>query len=160
MNLKRAAGTLRHAVAAALVFAAALAIPGTLVRAETSADYYEAQKFVYHNNGKGEDSGKYFKALLKNFANHLDAVGDSRMDIKVVSHGDGVKLFQNPDAELAKSIDALRVRNVQFLICRNTLTERKIDWKTLHGVKEADLVPSGVAELVRLQQKSYIYVHP
>ena len=126
------------------------------------ADYYQDQKVVYHNNGKGKDSAGYFKALLKNLDNHIEAVGKERVDIKVVNHGDGVTLFQQAQSDkgIAAQIDILRGEGVQFLICKNTLTERKIDRKQLYGVNEDDLVPSGVAELIRLQQKSYIYIHP
>ena len=61
---------------------------------------------------------------------------------------------------LAQRIDDLKAEGVRFLICRNTLTQRKIDWHELHGVTEADIVPSGVAEIVRLQGMGFSYVHP
>ena len=44
--------------------------------------------------------------------------------------------------------------------CRSTLDERNIDWHTLYGVKQEDLVPSGVAELARLQLMGFQYIHP
>lgn len=146
-----------------------LALIGTMgvVRAvQAGADappgYFKDQKVVYHNNGRGKDSGEYFKGLMKNLDNHVDAVGKDHIEIRVVSHGDGLVMFQSAkdQKELADKIDALRQQGVKFLICRNTLTERKIDWKTLYGVTEADIVPSGIAELARLQQQSFLYVHP
>lgn len=123
---------------------------------------YQAQKVVYHNNGRGQDSGAYFKSLLKNIRNHIEAVGSELISVKVVNHGDGVSLFQlaQNDKAIAANLDELRGKGVQFLICKNTLAERKLDWKQLYGVQEADLVQSGVAELIRLQQQSYLYVHP
>jgi intracellular sulfur oxidation DsrE/DsrF family protein len=144
------------ALAANLVFA-----PGAAA-ADPSAPYYQPQKVVYHNNGRGADSAKYFHALLKNLSNHLKAVGAERLDIKVVNHGDGVSLLEiaAKEPELAKSIDALRASGVQFLICQNTLNERSIDWRKLYGVKQSDIVPSGIAHLIHLQQQGYIYVHP
>ena len=66
----------------------------------------------------------------------------------------------NDDRDLAGRIDALKGLGVRFLICKNTLTERKIDWHGLHGVKEDDIVPSGVAELARLQSLGFTYIHP
>ena len=30
----------------------------------------------------------------------------------------------------------------------------------LYGVKDADVVPSGVAELARLQGQGFVYIHP
>ncbi len=128
----------------------------------TPSEAYAEQKVVYHNNGRGKDSEIYFKALLKNLQNHVAAVGSGRVDIKVVNHGDGVQLLQlaQTDKSLATSLDGLRKDGVHFLICNNTLTERRIDWRALYGVSENDVVPSGIAELIRLQQQGYIYVHP
>lgn len=144
----------------ALAANVAYAVPASA--ADSSASYYQPQKVVYHNNGRGADSAKYFRALLKNLSNHLKAVGPERLDIKVVNHGDGVSLFEiaTTDPEMAKSIDALRAGGVQFLICQNTLTERGIDWRKLYGVEQPHIVPSGIAQLVHLQQQGYIYVHP
>ncbi len=155
MNISRLVATL---FLAALISAP---VPSRAV-SDVPADYYQDQKVVYHNNAKGKDSADYFNALLKNLGNHIEAVGKDHVDIKVVNHGDGITLFQQAqsDKNVAAQIDALRGKGVQFLICKNTLTERKVDWKQLYGVQEEDLVPSGVAELIRLQQKSFLYVHP
>jgi len=124
--------------------------------------YYTDQKVVYHNDGGIPDNAAYFRKLLGNIRNHLKALGDSHVTIRVSDHGDGVVMFQQAmtDKTLAESIDALKARGVQFLICGNTLVERNIDWHTLYGVKETDLIPSGVAELARLETMGYAYIHP
>lgn len=124
--------------------------------------YYKDQKVVYHNDGGAPDNAAYFRKLLTNIKNHIDAVGKDHVEIRVVDHGDGLILFQmaNKDPDLAHRIDALKAEGVKFLICSNTLRERHIDWHTLYGVKEDDLIPSGVAELARLQQMGYVYIHP
>ena len=129
---------------------------------QAPAGYYQDQKVVYHNDGGWPDNLTYFKRLLNNLRNHVEAVGKDHVEIRVVDHGDGVILFQmaNTDKKLAKAIDARKADGVRFLICQNTLDERKIDWHTLYGVTEKDIVPSGVAELVRLQMMGYTYVHP
>lgn len=144
-----------------LLFAAALA-SSLVARSDASAQHYQPQKVVYHNDGRGKDSAAYFKGLLKNLSNHVAAVGEQRLQIKVVDHGNGIRLLQmaSTDPNIAKQIDALRAKGVRFLVCANTLKERNIDWRALYGVKEEDIVPSGIAELVRLQQQGFIYVHP
>ena len=126
------------------------------------AGYYADQKVVYHNGGSGPDGASYFKRLLANLRNHVEAVGMAHVEIRVVSLGDGVGLFQSAanDKELAGRIDALKGMGVRFLVCANTLRERKIDRSTLYGVGEDDLVPSGVAELARLQGMGFAYIHP
>jgi intracellular sulfur oxidation DsrE/DsrF family protein len=124
--------------------------------------YYTDQKVVYHNDGGWPDNATYFRRILNNLRNHVAAVGKDHVEIRVVNHGDGIILFQlaQTDEKLAHAIDARKADGVKFLICQNTLDERKIDWHTLYGVQEADIVPSGVAELARLQGMGFVYVHP
>lgn len=76
-------------------------------------------------------------------------MGKDHVDIRVVSLGDGVTLFQlaQDNWDLAGRIDAFKAAGVRFLVCANTLRERKIDLGTLHGGGEDDIVPSGDAEL-------------
>jgi uncharacterized protein len=138
------------------------AAPCSAASGEVSPGYYADQKVAYHNSGAGPDSTPYFHRLLRNISNHLDAVGDAHVQIKVVSLGEGVVLFQQAttDHSLASEIDTLRARGVQFLICNNTLKGMQLDWHNLYGVKEQDIVPAGVAELARLQGMGYAYIHP
>ena len=122
---------------------------------------YQDQKVVYHNDGGAPDNATYFKRMLKSIKNHIEAVGKDHIEIRVVDHSAGVDLFQiaQTDKLLAGQIDYLRAQGVRFLICANTLKERQIDWHTLYGVKEDDIVPSGVAELARLQGMGFVYIH-
>ena len=126
-----------------------------------SPGYYKDQKVVFHNNGGYPDNTAYFKKMLINIHNNIEAVGQDHIQVRVVNHGPGLDLFitAHTDPDLASRIDALKAQGVQFLICANTLKERKIDWHTLYGGKESDIVPSGVAELIRLQQMGFYYIH-
>jgi intracellular sulfur oxidation DsrE/DsrF family protein len=125
------------------------------------AGYYQDQKVVYHNDGGGPDNAAYFKRMLNSIKNHIEAVGKDHIEIRVVDHSAGVDLFQiaQTDKLLAGQIDYLRAQGVRFLICANTLKERQIDWHTLYGIKEDDIVPSGAAELARLQGMGFVYIH-
>ena len=135
---------------------------GVAASEDIPAGYYKDQKVVYHNDGGSPENKVYFKRLLNNIKNHVEAVGKDHLDLRVVDHGDGLILFQaaNDDKELASRVETLKAQGVKFLICNNTLTERKIDWHTLYGVKQDDIVPSGVAELARLQGMGFVYIHP
>jgi intracellular sulfur oxidation DsrE/DsrF family protein len=150
---------LRLIVAAAI---ASLAMTVGIAKASETVEpgYYADQKVVYHNDG-GPDGPAYFKRLLGSLRNHVEALGKDHVAIRVVDHGDGVTLFKlaQTDKALAERIDALKADGVRFLICANTLKEREIDWRTLYGVAEQDIVPSGVAEIARLQQMGFVYVH-
>ena len=102
-------------------------------------------------------------ASLRNIQNHINAVGKDNIEVKVVMHGNGVGLLQlaKTDLTLQGNVTNLKTQNVKFDVCANTLKGRKIDKdKDLFEVYDEDIVPSGVAELSRLQQMGYTYVKP
>lgn len=140
---------------------AAVSAQGT--EASTAGAYYGKQKVVYHINGEaGRDDRAYMMALT-NVQNHINAVGRDNIDIKVVMHGDGVDLLRDAkdNMNLQAKVLNLKQQRVSFLICNNTLGGRKIDPDhDLYDVDSADIVPSGVAELSRLQMMGYTYIHP
>jgi intracellular sulfur oxidation DsrE/DsrF family protein len=123
---------------------------------------YPEQKVVYHNSGTTPEDPGYFKRMLSNVRNHIAAVGEDNIEVVVVGHGGGVDLLEqaNDDAELAGRIDALRAQGVRFLVCANTLNARHISASDLYGTQEADIVPSGVAEIAKLEQEGFVYLHP
>ena len=52
-------------------------------------------------------------------------------------------------------------RGVDFRVCNNTLEGRDIDAETdLFDVWPEDIVPSGVAELGKLQMEGFAYIKP
>ncbi|WP_245823153.1 DsrE family protein [Antarctobacter heliothermus] len=55
----------------------------------------------------------------------------------------------------------MKSQNVKFHVCNNTLTGRNINYSDdLYDVWDDDIVPSGVAELSKLQQDGYTYIKP
>ncbi len=135
-----------------------LAIPAAGIPA--LAGSYPDQKVVYHNDGSSEPD--YFVHLLANIHNHIEAVGQDHVQILVVDNGAGVGLLQeaSDDAKLAARIDALRAEGVRFLICANTMRSRGIGVDDLYGATQDDVVPSGVAEIAKLEQEGFVYLHP
>ncbi len=125
------------------------------------AGYYVFQKVVYQNDGGTADDRAAFDHLLRHIGAHIAAV-DGKVEIRVVSFGAGVKAFQQAktDAALAASLDGLRAKGVRFLICRNTMRGMGVKPDDLYGVKGEDVVPSGVAEIARLQGLGYVYIRP
>ena len=49
---------------------------------------------------------------------------------------------------------------MKFNTCANTLKGRKIAFDDLHFAEEGDIVPSGVAEIGKLQQYGCVYLRP
>ena len=131
----------------------------------------EKQKVVYHVN---YDDPGHQAAALRNIQNHINAVGAENLDLKVVMHGDGLALLLYPDAmahtkmkkanaddQLQAKIAGLKDQGIQFQVCANTLKGRKINAEDdLYDVSEADIVPSGVAQLAILQSQGYAYIKP
>lgn len=150
-----------------LILALILVALAGAIQADTP---YGKQKVVYHINN---DDAEAQIMALRNIQNHIDAVGAGNIEVKVVMHGDGVSLLLEPDASkdtkmrvgnadesMAARIDGLKEQGVAFEVCANTLKGREIPMQALYGVSESDVVPSGVAELSRLQQQGYTYIKP
>jgi hypothetical protein len=121
---------------------------------------YDKQKVVYHINA---DDTKYLKAAMGNVQNHINAIGQDKIEVRVVMHGNGLGLLQQAksDEDIKSRIDNLKLQGVGFQVCGNTLKARNINYKSdLYDVSEKDIVPSGVAEIATLQTKGYSYVKP
>ena len=151
----------------ALPIAAALALallPGLARAADApapAAPYYVFQKVVYQNDGGMPDAKSYFHRLLHHIAAHIAAT-NGKVEIRVVNFASGVQMLimAKDDPELAKQLDDLRAKGVRFLVCNNTLQAMKLTPADLYHVDAADVVPSGVAELARLQGLGFVYLHP
>jgi hypothetical protein len=114
-------------------------------------------KVVYHVNNSDHAS-----AALANIRNHLAAAPEA--NIVVVAHGAGIEFLiegaTNPTGNPYDiPVQELADRGVQFRVCKNTLDGRQLDKSAL--LPEAQIVPSGVAEIARLQaQEGYVYLKP
>lgn len=126
-------------------------------------DRYPAQKVAYHISLDGGEGARYYLQAMRNVQNHIDAVEPGQIEVHVVMHGDGLNLLKvaKTDLKLQGAVTNLKNQKVAFVVCRNTLTQRNIDPdKDLFEVEKEDIVPSGVAELSRLQQKGFTYIKP
>lgn len=118
------------------------------------------QKVVYHINYNDESQ---LKAALGNVQNHITAVGKDKIEVKVVMHGNGVDLLKtaNTNLDMQQKVVNLKSQGAAFEVCNNTLKNKNISYKNdLFDVSEKDIVPSGVAEIARLQQQGYVYIKP
>jgi uncharacterized protein len=147
-----------------------LSLLALTIGAAQADDRYGKQKVVYHVNF---DDAQTQAATLGNIQNHINAVGAENIEVKVVMHGDGISLVMEPDAlkgtkmkaanatpELEAKISGLKTQGVKFEVCANTLKGRNVPMNALYDTGEEDIVPSGVAEISRLQQMGYTYIKP
>ncbi len=115
-------------------------------------------KVVYHVN----DSKVQASNALRNVGNHLEV--NPKAKIVIVTHAQGVDflLDRAQDANgnpYSIAVEQLKARGVQFDVCEITLRNRKIERNRF--IPEASFVPSGVAEITRLQQREgYAYLRP
>jgi len=125
---------------------------------------YLKQKVVYHVNNIHTATGAF-----RNAKNHLNALGDKNIEMIVVTHSSGA--FALVDGAMGKknkktgkvynftdTIAALANRGVKFEICANTIRGKKINKNLIN--ENAEIIPSGVAEVAFLQQMGYKYVKP
>ncbi|MEG3619290.1 DsrE family protein [Magnetovibrio sp. PR-2] len=150
---------------------AAFVVAVSLGASPVLAEGYGKQKVVYHINYSDANSQA---GALRNIQNHINAVGADNLDLKVVLHGAGLTLLLEPDAiantkmktgnatdAIAAKITGLKGQGVGFHVCANTLKGKKISYENdLYDVGDEDIVPSGVAELAKLQAEGYTYIKP
>lgn len=115
-------------------------------------------KIVYHiNEGLDQASNG-----LRNIRNHLAI--DPSAKITVVSHALGIDFLLDGARDKNGNpyhviVEDLVGKGVDFRVCNFTLTNRKIDPKLV--IAEAHIVPSGVAEIGKLQaREGYVYLKP
>lgn len=105
-------------------------------------------------------SSDHAGAALRTLKNLLDAAPE--LKVVVVAHNNGIEFLRRGAKDetgqaFAATLREFRARGVEFRVCTNTLTRRKIDIADI--VPEAVLVPSGIAEISRLQsQQGYVYL--
>lgn len=123
-----------------------------------SWSWAQSIKVVYHLNEGIPQASR----AIGNIRNHMAA--DPQAKIVVVTHGLGIDFLldgatNQMDQPFAASVSDLANKGVEFRVCNNTLVSRKIPSDRL--VMESKIVPSGVAEVARLQAKEgYVYLRP
>jgi uncharacterized protein len=115
-------------------------------------------KVVYHlSEGLPQAS-----RAIGNIRNHLTA--DPTVKIVVVTHGLGIDFLldgatNQTGQPFAGSVSELVSKGVEFRVCNNTLVSRQISADKV--LMEAKVVPSGVAEVAKLQAKEgFVYLRP
>jgi intracellular sulfur oxidation DsrE/DsrF family protein len=141
------------AMARAALVAATLAAAGIAAAADAGPI-----KVVYHVNQGLQQATD----AIRNIRNHLSA--DPKVKITVVTHAAGIDfLLEGAKDRNGNPYDALVQdlvsQGVDFRVCNFTLQTRKIDRSQV--IPEASIVPSGVAEIAKLQaREGYVYLKP
>lgn len=142
---------------AGMLGAALLAGCGTMGLTDAKSNVAE-DKVIYHVNNTDAQAVD----ALRNIGNHLEV--NPKAKIVVVTHARGVDfLFKEARDKNGNpynvAVEGLKERGVRFDVCQITLRNRKLDKSKF--IPEATFVPSGVAEITRLQQREgYAYLRP
>ena len=146
-----------RALMTALAMAAACLVGGGASAAEKAAQQ-EGVHAVYHLSEGNDQASR----ALQYVRNHLEV--EPKAVIVLVGHAAGVD-FLMKGAKTAKgnefrsAIEDLDLAGVKFRVCEITLRERGM--KREQFLAEAQFVPSGVAEISRLQQREgFAYLKP
>lgn len=117
----------------------------------------QQDKVVYHVNDAVNAT-----AAIRNINNHLEV--NPKVKIVMVTHALGVDFLMDGKKDTNGNpynipVEDLKARGLRFEVCEITLRNRKLDRKLFNP--EATFVPSGVAEITRLQQREgYAYLRP
>lgn len=147
--------TLTPLLTALLLATAPMAHAASVAEAAAPAAAAE-EKVVYHIN-----DAAVARMALNNVNNHLNASPNAK--IVVVTHGKGIDFLLNDAKDdkgaFAPVVAGLKEKGVDFRVCRNTLKSRNLTDDAV--IMEAKVVPSGVAEIGKLQaQEGYVYLKP
>lgn len=142
---------------AALIVAASLAFT-----AFTNAADPATHKVAIHVD---ENDPKRMNLALNNINNvnkYYESIGES-VEIELVVYGPGLHMLRADTSPVKDRISTmgLELENLTFSACGNTHNVMsKKENKTVELLEEASMVPSGVVQLITLQEQGYSYIRP
>jgi len=98
------------------------------------------------------------KLVLGNINNLIKDLGEENLEIELLANSEAVKLMLIDSNEFSEQLNNLKLKNVTFAACANSLNQMNLDEKLLFNF--CTIVPSGVGELVIKQSSGYVYIKP
>ncbi len=151
----RRRAALRMAAVGVGGFVAGALAAWTFVALDAQPVSRDGRRVVYHLSSSANAG-----AALRTLRNHLEASPDIK--VVVVAHNEGIDFLlreaRDENGEPFRTrVAAFHQRGVEFRVCANTLERRRIG--TSAFIPEARFVPSGIAEISRLQSdEAYVYM--
>ena len=132
-------------------------VAGALLTGALAVRADDVIKTVYHL-----PDDRLATLAMNNVNNHLAADPGARIVVVALSTGVRAFTFGAQDAggrPYAEWVDQLAAKGVEFRICQNSMNALKVTKKDL--IDKVQVVPSGVAEIARLQaREGYVYIRP
>ena len=98
------------------------------------------------------------KLVLGNINNLIKDLGEENLEIELLANSEAVKLMLKDSNEFSEQLNSLKLKNVTFAACANSLRQMNLDKDLLFDF--CIVVPSGVGELVIRQSTGYAYIKP
>ncbi|AXI47216.1 hypothetical protein C1J03_15080 [Sulfitobacter sp. SK012] len=112
-----------------------------------------------------ENDPQVMNMALNNVANltsYYEGQGD-KVIVEVVTYGPGLNMLIDGKSPVADRVAtmSLEMENLTFAACANTMAGmKKKSGKDVVLLDEAEVVPSGVVQLISLQEDGYAYIRP
>jgi intracellular sulfur oxidation DsrE/DsrF family protein len=98
------------------------------------------------------------KLVLGNINNLIKDLGEKNLEIELLTNSEAVKLLLTDANIFSEELNSLKLKNVVFAVCANSLHQMGLDKDLLFDF--CVIVPSGVGELVIRQTNGYTYIKP
>lgn len=95
---------------------------------------------------------KAFVKQLENLSEHWPTA-----NYEVVLYNQGLELVMKSNTAFAERLKALKSKGIRFVVCENTLKNRKIS-KDVFDTELVEYVPAGIAEIVEKQEQGWNYI--
>ncbi len=95
---------------------------------------------------------KAFVKQLENLSEHWPTA-----NYEVVLYNQGLELVMKSNTAYVERLKALKNKGVRFVVCENTLKNRKIS-KDVFDTELVEYVPAGIAEIVEKQEQGWNYI--
>lgn len=104
-----------------------------------------------------ENDGQKWELTLNNVANIQKDVGKDNAELEVVTYGPGINMLKM-DSKVALRIKDALASGVKIVACENTMRGQHLTKEDM--LPDIGYVPSGVVELIKLQEQGYSYIKP
>jgi len=115
----------------------------------------KAYNVIFHLD---DDSEEKVNEVFNNLRNLLTDLGEENVAVELLTNGKGVEAMRNTYESNILRIRHLAKQGVKFAVCGNSIKYFGIAPEEL--VAEAEIVPSGVSELVKKQTEGWAYIRP
>jgi len=95
------------------------------------------------------------KGLIKQLNNLKEGWGET-VAIEVVCHGPGIDFLGSDKTQFKDEIYALKEKGVLFVVCENSLKERKVAKESI--LQDMLFVKMGIGEIVEKQEQGWTYI--